>query len=132
MTVREIVAKYLKDNGYDGLYCDAYFCDCGIDDLMSGSECSECIPGYKIPCNPETCPALGKCEFHIGPKEGGVHIGDEIKSSPSTIVGKSDKYGCPYCGKYSELDKWTDNKCPECGYEDVLFGAGFGGMNHDG
>jgi hypothetical protein len=68
MTVKEMVAKYLNDNGYDGLYCDV--CFCGMDDLMSGSECSDCTPGYKIPCDPETCSALGDCEYHIGPKDG--------------------------------------------------------------
>jgi hypothetical protein len=74
MTVKEIIEKYLKDNGYVGLYCDE--CCCDIENLMcctgfydSGPR-SDCMPGYKCECDPETCLADGDCEYHIGPKEG--------------------------------------------------------------
>jgi hypothetical protein len=62
MTVREIIEAYLKEHGYDGL-CDDE-CGCSIDDLM---ECCSgfCEPGYKVPCDPKTCPADGDCEYHI-------------------------------------------------------------------
>ncbi len=46
MTVHDIVAQYLVDNGYDGLYTDD--CGCLLDDLMPCcSECGNCEPGYK-------------------------------------------------------------------------------------
>lgn len=56
MNVKEIVAKYLKDNGFDGLAGD--ICGCFLKDRFSSGEtssdimpcdgpCGECEPGYK-------------------------------------------------------------------------------------
>ena len=46
MTVKEIVKKYLEDNGYDGL-C-TFDCGCPIDDLIPCGDCFEsCVPGHK-------------------------------------------------------------------------------------
>lgn len=71
MNVREIIAKYLKDNGFDGLYSPGE-CGCKLDDLMPcdgiGISCNpeECFPGFLGPC-PADC---GEHDFHIGnPKE---------------------------------------------------------------
>ena len=48
MTTKEIIIKYLKDNGFDGLFCDE--CGCSIDDLGCCSDnCMDCMPGYKHP-----------------------------------------------------------------------------------
>lgn len=51
MTVREIIEQYLKENGYDGLYCPIYGeCACVVGDLMPcDNDCSECEPGYRHP-----------------------------------------------------------------------------------
>lgn len=38
MEVQEIVAVWLKDNGYDGLFSEDYECGCEISDLMPCSE----------------------------------------------------------------------------------------------
>ena len=50
-TVFEIIAKYLGDNCFDGLYC--HDCGCELGDLMS-VQCDpvDCRPGYKhsLPC----------------------------------------------------------------------------------
>lgn len=47
MTVKEIVKKYLEDNGYDGLYGSG--CGCEISDLMPCNEyVIECQAGYKV------------------------------------------------------------------------------------
>ena len=55
MTVKEIIKKYLKDNGFDGLFYPAE-CSCIVDDLMScDSNCESCVPGYIIKCNHENC-----------------------------------------------------------------------------
>jgi hypothetical protein len=44
---KEIVKRYLRDNGFDGLYCDLC-CGCEIDDLMPcDSMTDECYPGIK-------------------------------------------------------------------------------------
>jgi len=66
--VRQIVTKYLKDNGFDGLYAEE--CGCQISDLFPcDGPCDDCKPGYKVPCDPKTCQAYGDCEWHIGPKQ---------------------------------------------------------------
>lgn len=58
MNVREIVAEYLKKNGYDGLYQDE--CGCPTDRLMpcNGESIETCTSGYrhKLPCI--DCPSL--------------------------------------------------------------------------
>lgn len=44
--IREIVGKWLKTNGYDGLYYDSD-CGCKVDDLMvCGEPNPDCSPGY--------------------------------------------------------------------------------------
>lgn len=49
MTVKEIVAEWLKEHGYDGLYYPDT-CGCLLDDLMPcGESCDHCEPGYKLP-----------------------------------------------------------------------------------
>jgi len=65
MTVREMVEKYLKDNGYDGLYA-AGECACTLGELMpcgSGSYTVwTCEPGYF--CDSDVNDGF---DFHIGP-----------------------------------------------------------------
>jgi len=62
MNVKEIIIEYLKDNGYDGLYCDD--CGCIIDDLIPcDNDCSHCVPGYKTA-------SCGDYDFFMGPIKG--------------------------------------------------------------
>jgi len=54
MTVKEIVKKYLEDNGYDGLCNYEPMCGCEINDLMPcREECTYCEAGYKEKPTPE-------------------------------------------------------------------------------
>ena len=64
MSVRQIVAKWLGDNGYDGLY-EPGECACIVDDLAPcGSECFiNCRAGYRSACDCDE-----EHEFHIGPR----------------------------------------------------------------
>jgi hypothetical protein len=64
MNVREIVEKWLNDNGYDGLW-NYHGCGCSLKDFVPcDNPIDECEPGYEIPCN------CGEgCNPHIGPKE---------------------------------------------------------------
>lgn len=67
MTIKEIVAGYLRINKYDGLY-DPGECACKIDDLAP-CECvnfNECRPGYLGPPDEE----LG-WDYTIGPGKKG-------------------------------------------------------------
>lgn len=48
MDVKQIIKKWLADNGYDGL-C-GFGCGCGLDDLMPCSGCDCCQPAYKVIC----------------------------------------------------------------------------------
>jgi len=48
MNVHQIVAKYLTDNGYDGLCNPREECGCHISDLFPcDSDPSQCQPGYE-------------------------------------------------------------------------------------
>lgn len=49
MNCKEIIEKYLKDNGYDGLIEKEEGCGCGLDNLIPcDSYCLYCEPGYKV------------------------------------------------------------------------------------
>ena len=62
MDVLDITKQYLKENGYDGLYCENE-CGCGIEDLAPcDGPIHSCRPGYKVSCK------CGEgCNFHIAP-----------------------------------------------------------------
>ena len=67
MTVKDIIKKYLEDNGYDGL-CNE-ICGCGLDDFMPcglfacDSSVIGCKPAYKHKCpGHEKCERSGFCE----------------------------------------------------------------------
>lgn len=51
MNVIDIVAQYLKDNGYDGLVEETSECGCELSDLMPcGEGCGQgCRAGHKEP-----------------------------------------------------------------------------------
>jgi hypothetical protein len=68
MTVKEIIADYLKQNGYDGLYANDYgkgytCCYCDEGSLLNcGESCETCEPAYKhelIEC--KKCPCFDEC-----------------------------------------------------------------------
>lgn len=64
MTVKEIIKKYLEDNGFDGLWDDD--CGCDVDDLMPcDGPADRCAAGYK-------CPGTGDSDYNIGPEKHNV------------------------------------------------------------
>lgn len=72
MNVKEIVADWLKAAGYDGLWNEDGECGCAVGDDFMPCGCesvTECVGGFKIKCNPETCAADGDCKYHIGPEK---------------------------------------------------------------
>ena len=54
MDAKDIVIKWLEENGYDGLF-ESGECACVISDLMPcNSECAlNCEPGYSVPSTSE-------------------------------------------------------------------------------
>ena len=67
MNLRDMVAEWLRQNGYDGLYHGDTECGCGLDDLMPCSEPGlNCEPGHVVATdNPDGCGYLvypGKAE----------------------------------------------------------------------
>jgi len=68
MTVKQIVANYLDHWGFDGLCCPEGECSCVAGDLMPcepNEYLGGCQPGYKVPCDPETCEFGGECGWHV-------------------------------------------------------------------
>ena len=54
MTVKEIIEKYLKENGYGGILNVNVPCGCFLDDLVvCDGPCHECQPGYVRMCEEE-------------------------------------------------------------------------------
>jgi len=78
MTVREIVEKYLEDNGYDGLYNTDKECACSLSDLIPCCDgFHDCEPGHEVPCPAVSggeCPynCSGEYDYHMvaGPRKG--------------------------------------------------------------
>ena len=69
MTVKKIIADYLKQNGYDGLHSHAFDdryggCGCSIDNILICQECiGNCRPAYKHTLREcSKCPDFIKCE----------------------------------------------------------------------
>lgn len=66
--VLDIVALYLKQNGYDGLYFESE-CGCLLSEGLG--PCSHfderCRPGYKTECTGPTDFCDGDCDYHVGP-----------------------------------------------------------------
>jgi len=65
MNVKEIVATWLEDNGFDGLFNTYTSCACEVGDLSPCGEMNErdCEAGYRTVCD-GTCDE-GNCDFHI-------------------------------------------------------------------
>ncbi len=73
MNVKEIVKKFLEDNGFDGLWSNDNECGCEISDLMPCGQVEEndCSPGVKIVFEDGMCD--GDCRgekghWHIAPR----------------------------------------------------------------
>lgn len=57
--VKEIIAQYLKANGFDGLYSELCECGCDVNDLMPcDGPCDLCAPAIK-----HYCPCCGEDVF---------------------------------------------------------------------
>lgn len=55
MDTKDIIIKYLNENGFDGLFNFDAPCGCLATDLAPcGNLSSDCKPGYKIICKPKT------------------------------------------------------------------------------
>lgn len=60
MTVREILVKYLTDNGFGGLVGDE--CGCDLNDLCPcDGSMLDCQPAYSVPCT-----GCGECDGYEG------------------------------------------------------------------
>lgn len=63
MNVKYILAAWLKEHGYDGLFNSDGPCGCLVDDLIPcGGNPDECSPGYKVECKPEECENCHGCD----------------------------------------------------------------------
>ncbi len=73
MTVGEIVAKYLKANGYDGLRNDD--CGCSLEDFAPCMEgvMSNCEAAYKVEVDPEDESGWGSWMVTEKPKGQGMN-----------------------------------------------------------
>ncbi len=70
---KEIVEKYLRDNGHDGLAGEE--CGCQIDDLFPCGEFGlDCVPGKLGKCD------CGDHDFHIV-----VLVGDEQEGEQGAV-----------------------------------------------
>ena len=69
MTTKEIIEKYLKDNGFDGLVNVDAECGCGLDDFLPCSGdggLADCEPAYLVKCD---CPEHDGSHFSLKKKE---------------------------------------------------------------
>lgn len=71
MTVKEIVAKWLKDNGFDGLY-ECGECACKLGDIApcgSFDAFVNCRPGYLIePYDSDSGWGIGRKKVNLPPE----------------------------------------------------------------
>jgi hypothetical protein len=76
----DIVLKYLKENGYDGLFNDE--CGCVLDDLVpcSGEDFSTCQPGYRVPCD------CGEHDYHIVDKKPEADVPADLEAALAVLI----------------------------------------------
>ncbi len=80
MTVGEIVVKYLKDNGFDGLMQKEIPCGCELSNLAPCNDMpDDCEPAYRHECTGgkcgETCEGGPDSEFCMKLKKEGKKNG---------------------------------------------------------
>lgn len=78
---KEILADWLKANGYGGLFSEGD-CGCSIDDLMPCGQCSPfCQAGYLVSCceceSQEHCSFGQEYDYMISSKRGSCVIEPE-------------------------------------------------------
>ena len=67
-TVKEIVADWLKQHGYDGLFNPD--CGCVLDDLMPCADrFSDCEAGYRVACSECKWHDTDECRLESWPSE---------------------------------------------------------------
>lgn len=76
--VREILADWLRQHGYDGLFNDGV-CACSVDELMPCLEpSSECQAGYAVACCEcacqDDCPGGGDFDYLITEEQDGCGV----------------------------------------------------------
>jgi hypothetical protein len=70
MTVKEILADWLKKHGYDGLCYPRGECGCGLDDFIPcQSACELCEPAYMRQCFEEE--EIEACDSEAAVYNGG-------------------------------------------------------------
>lgn len=69
MTVEEIVEKYLRDNGFDGLCGDD--CGCVVGDLFNFCDgcIGDCVPAYRVKSDCKNCERREFCSGDEDTKE---------------------------------------------------------------
>ena len=116
MSIKDIVADYLKENGYGGLHSD-HECGCFDNDLMPCGECTgDCEPAYRIPAHCSTC-EVG-CD---GRDEGNVWCltseepTQEIKEAVANMLTTGKAVPCPKCGSNNIKCRGSIWNCEDCG-----------------
>lgn len=67
MEAQEIIERFLRDNGYDGLVNVDWECGCGLDELVPcDGSISGCEPAYRIKCPCDEKGEHDACEYGGG------------------------------------------------------------------
>lgn len=97
MNIRTIVAQWLKENKYDGLYSPKGYCACVPPDLFpcKAEGIDSCEPGVRRKCD-RSCES-GHCDFHIVSKKrrGGSKTRKDIHN---LAMNFAKIRGCGRCG----------------------------------
>lgn len=87
----EIIEKFLKENGYDGLFnVEDDFCCCEVGSIAGecGVILADCYAGHAVPVE-------DGYQWECGPRRG-FNIG-------ATLIHDAGAYGqCSHCGRYSD------------------------------
>jgi len=97
MTVKELIVKHARENGYDGLVEPFGECGCEIDDICpcgDMKDVTDCEFGYKVPCDCDCCE--GDCDL-VMHNMGQWHITTEKPEPKALTIDEvvQRKGGCP-------------------------------------
>lgn len=104
MNVKEIVAEYLKTNGFDGLHAEDQ-CGCRLDDLIPCDDaCGSCTAGYLLPGDEDS-------PWYIGEK-----LAPEIAEAVANVLTTGKAVPCVKCGSKNIKCRGSIWNCEDCGF----------------
>ena len=122
ITVKEIVAKYLAEHGYGGLYCHDTGCGCELADLVPcDNPCDQCEAAYRVKADCEHCDSADDCliahegaDFCMQTEAPAPTVGPEPNTAQHTQPVTCSRCGCTISEVWDKGTEYEIVRCRRC------------------